>query len=307
MKSVVGNAIRSFNRARFAKAAAAILDTPPLALGAPEGAVLATMLQHKDVLMYLVALKTFARTVPVTRVVVINDGSLSPEDLKTLNRHIPELTVLGVEAFRSDFCPVGGCWERLLAISELSRDAYVVQLDADTLALGDLAEVRENVLERRSFTIGTWDNQEIEPMSRTSARAKEALRRNPSQHVQLVTEASFDRLSQHEHLQYVRGCAGFMGFAPGSLERSRIEAMSSEIRSTVGPVWDTWGSEQVMANIMLANASDAVVLPHPAYCACNRVRDGETRFVHFIGSCRFANGMYMRLTQQAIRALQPSA
>ena len=301
MKSIVGSAIRSFNRARFARAAAQILDTPPLRLGAADGAVVATMLQHKDVLMYLVALKTFARSVPIARVALVNDGTLSAQDLDILAGHIPDLTVLGLADFRSGACPVGGCWERLLAIAELSRDAYVVQLDADTLALGDLAEVRENVLEKKPFTIGTWNNQEIEPMSRSSERAKEAQRRTASKHVQLLTEASFDQLDDHPRLKYVRGCAGFMGFAPGTLQRDQIEDLSSRIRSVVGPVWDTWGSEQVMANIMLANAPGAVVLPHPTYCACNRVRDGETRFVHFIGSCRFTNGRYAELARDAIR------
>ncbi|AFL75882.1 hypothetical protein [Thiocystis violascens] len=298
MKNLIDQVARKFNRARFLNVASKILATPPLALGHDNGAVVATMLQHKDMLMYLLALKSFARWIPVSRVVVVNDGSLGSEDLRILAAHVPGIKLLALEKFRSDQCPVGGCWERLLAITELTREAYVIQLDADTLTLGDLAEVREHVQVARPFTIATWDKQEIEPMAMATESAKESLSRHPNKHVQLVTEASFAQLTDYQNLNYVRGCAGFMGFASGSLDRRIIECFSKEIRSIVGPVWETWGSEQVMANIMLANAPDAVVLPHPRYCDCNRILEKETKFVHFIGSCRFSDKTYIRMAQK---------
>ncbi len=48
--------------------------------------------------------------------------------------------------------PTGGTWERLIAIARLSRSHYVIQLDADTLAMGPLAEVAAAVRDGRAFT-----------------------------------------------------------------------------------------------------------------------------------------------------------
>ena len=303
MKALKLKIVRSLNRARFSKVASKTLETPPLALGSSKGTLVVTMLQHKDVLMYLLALKSFARWVPLSRVAVVNDGSLQTKDLRILTEHLPGIEVLALEKFRSDQCPVGGCWERLLAIAELSREAYVVQLDADTLTIGDLTEVRNHIELGQPFTIATWDGQTIEPMARAVEMAKENLHRHPSKHVQLIAESRFDQLSDCQNLSYVRGCAGFMGFSPGSLDRRFIEAVSAEIRAIVGPVWETWGSEQVMANIMLANAPNAAVLPHPRYCACNRIDKKETQFIHFIGSCRFSDKVYADKTQKVVTNL----
>lgn len=292
LKNFLDRAVRTAHRLRFDRACQAVLKTPPIAVGHPEGASLVSMLQHKDVLMYLAAVKSFARWVPVARVHLVNDGTLSPADTATLRAHIPEVEILDIEAFRSARCPVGGCWERLLAITELSQNAYVIQLDADTLAIGDIPEVRAHVAAQRSFTIGTWDHQQIERMTETNRRVKQALARSESAHVQLQAESAFDQLKDFESLKYVRGCAGFMGFAPGSLSRPRIEEWSMELRQILGPVWETWGSEQVMANLLIANTPEAEALPHPKYCNCERVDSERTAFIHFVGSCRFRDGAY---------------
>lgn len=83
-----------------------------------------------------------------------------------------------------------------------------------------------------------------------------------------------------------------MGFAPGSVCRQRIEEWSMELRQALGPVWETWGSEQVMANLLIANTPEAEVLPHPKYCNCEQVDPERTAFIHFVGSCRFRDGAY---------------
>src|SRR3546814_1079040 len=50
-------------------------------------------------------------------------------------------------------CPRGGCWERLLTLLDMRADAYVIQLDSDTIALGDIPEVVEAITSNRSFTL----------------------------------------------------------------------------------------------------------------------------------------------------------
>ena len=104
----------------------------------------------------------------------------------------------------------------------------------------------------------------------------------------------------------MRGCSGFAGFAARSFSREQVEALSQEMYAALGSKWNMWGSEQFTSNVMVANSPSAVVLPHPKYCACNRVQ-AATAFIHFIGSCRFNDGTYARLARRVIGELESRA
>jgi hypothetical protein len=289
-------------RMRFANACWGILRAAPVALDATSGMVVLSQLQHKDVLLFLLALKSFARRVRPRAVYVLDDGSLSERDRGKLRDHIPGLTLLDRAEFRSSACPIGGTWERLLAISALVRDHYVIQLDSDTLTVGAIDEVRACVERQTAFALGTWDRQKIETMRERYDTARKLVPQGHD-HVQVVAEAHFHRLREFESLRYVRGCSGFAGFAKGSFERNFVEAISGQMRSALGDRWAEWGSEQVMSNIVIANIPNAVVLPHPKYADCHKMKQGVTEFIHFIGGCRFDGGDYARLGTELIATL----
>ena len=289
-------------RAAFGLRCRGILDTLPVALNRTSSLLVLSQLQHKDLLMYLLALKSFAQRIDIGGVAVLNDGSLTADDLDTLRYHVPGIELLSLESFRSDSCPRGGTWERILAICERAQDRYVVQLDSDTLTLADIDEVKVCIREGCSFTIGTWDKQTFEPMSERVRYARQVAQTSPP-HVQIVAEANFDRLKRFNELRYVRGCSGFAGFSRKSVTRSFVEAISAEMSGALGSKWSEWGSEQVMSNIAVANAPRATVLPHPKYADCHKVNPTETAFVHFIGSCRFSGGAYAHHARSVIEAL----
>jgi len=289
-------------RLSFARTCRGVLDTPPVELDSSSGMVVLSQLQHKDVLMFLLALKSFARRVRPRSVHVLDDGTLTADDRRKLAEHIPDLRLLRRADFRSAACPVGGCWERLLAIADLVRDHYVIQLDSDTLTLGAIVEVRQAVSESKAFIIGTWDRQGFESMEeRVQTAAK--LAHGPGAHVQVVAEANLDKLDGYASSRYVRGCAGFAGYARGSFRRSFVEATSTRMRSAIGAKWEEWGSEQVMSNIVVASIANAVVLPHPKYADCHKMRRDVTEFIHFIGSCRFDGDRYARLGAEIVATL----
>jgi hypothetical protein len=290
------------SRLRFFEQCKAVLQSAPVALDPPCNLALLSQLQHKDVLMFLLAIKSFAREVRPGAVFVLDDGSVRAGDRELLKAHVPGIEFLELPPYRSPACPAGGCWERLLAIASLVSDYYVIQLDSDTLTVGPIAEVRGCVEQGTAFALGTWDRQTDESMVERSESARR-LQPSPHAHVQLVAEANFDALKDFRSLRYVRGCAGFGGFPRQSFSRSFVEAISSEMRAAIGAKWAEWGSEQVMSNIVLANIPGSMVLPHPKYADCQKMRAGETAFIHFIGSCRFDNGIYARLGNQVIAAL----
>lgn len=285
-----------FKRARFNFNTRALLRTPPVVLDAGSSLHVLSLLQHKDLFMYLAAIKSFAKHVPVRQVHVVNDGSLSLSDQQILIYHVPGIVIHGIDQFRGQAVPRGGCWERLVAVAEFSKDAYVIQLDADTLTLGPLPEVVEAVHSRCSFTIGTWDGQQIEPILERARIAKTVLRQG-NEHIQVKAEAVFDQLPGAGKMFYVRGCAGFSGFAPSGERLAFIRHISSEMGGILGLQWSQWGSEQVMSNLVVANDLGAIVLPHPIYCDCSKVQVGVTQFIHFIGECRFDGGRYAEMIQ----------
>jgi hypothetical protein len=294
--------INRLQRARFDHQVRAILQTPPAALVPGHGVHLVSQLQHKDVLMYLLAAKSFLARIAAGRVTVLDDGSLTGDDSRLLQHHVPGLELHAIADFRSSRCPAGGTWERLLAIADFCSRKYVVQLDSDTLTVDAIPEVAAAIAGGTSFAIATWDKQELEPMTR---RAADARRLNPpdATHVQVVAEKAFDAIDGASDLSYVRGCSGFSGFARGAVSREFIEGFSSQMARLIGTKWSEWGSEQVMSNVAVANSPRATVLPHPKYCDCEHIGAG-TAFVHFIGSCRFTGDTYARMARQVIAALQ---
>lgn len=295
-----------FNRFRFAQACSGILGTKPARLDSKSNTIVFSQLQHKDVLLALLAFKSFASRVSVGEFRLLNDGSLTGADIELLTFHLPGLEILELDPVRSAACPKGGCWERLLWIARLSRDRYVVQLDSDTLTLDDVPEVAACILENRSFVIGTWDNQDFETMVERANDAKKVLAtQQKAPHIQVLAEANFDKLGNYEALRYVRGCAGFSGFSAGSVSLEFIETISQQMRVAIGSAWDQWGSEQVMSNVVVARDPNAHVLPHPKYCDCSKLKSGHAAFVHFIGSCRFTGETYQSLSRQVISTLTP--
>ncbi|TCV88115.1 hypothetical protein [Sulfurirhabdus autotrophica] len=286
----------------FASQCKGILKTPPVTLERNCNLAVLSQLQHKDVLMFLLALKSFAREVPIGHVYLLNDGSLTESDINLLQAHIPELSFFELKDFQGTSCPRRGCWERLLAIAELVKKYYVIQLDSDTLTIGAMPELVECVKQGIAFTIGTWDNQTIETMEERCTTAKT---RTPdaSSHVQLMAEASLDKLKSYKTLHYVRGCAGFAGFPQNSFTKDFVEGISNEMHAAIGSKWSEWGSEQVMSNIVVANIANASVLPHPKYSDCKKMKLPQTVFIHFIGSCRFNTGVYANLGINIIKQL----
>ncbi|ODU12271.1 MAG: hypothetical protein ABS91_01905 [Thiobacillus sp. SCN 64-35] len=289
------NLKNKLGRAWFDHRARGVLRSLPVTLvkDANAPAVL-SQVQHKDVLMYLGAVQSFACRLALAEVHVVSDGSLTEADRALLARQIPGIQFHELADCREPGLPQGACWERLTAIARLSRTRYVIQLDADTLTLAGIDEVRSAVRNGQSFSIGTWDGQVIEAAV-DRAHAAQARISGAKPHIQLLAEAHFDRLNEAPALKYVRGCAGFSGFARGEGKLELMRNLSGQLQALLGDRWLEWGSEQVMSNLVVANQQGAIVLPHPEYADCIKMRQGTTRFIHFIGTCRFQGGIYARL------------
>lgn len=291
---------QQFNRIQFQWRIRSICDTPPLARGCVPLTVV-SMVHHRDVLPYLLALKSFARFQPPIRVVIVADPTLNSADCTVLQGHIPEVEIRQAREFHRDGIPKGGTWERIYAISEYAADSYVIQLDADTVTIGDPVAVHKSISDQVSFTLGTMDDQAIQPTAQCADWARHRFEKRC--HIQGAAEMVLDLFDPNQDFHYVRGCSGFTGFAPGSIKPEMVLDISRRMRAILGVRWSEWGTEQVTSNLLVASSPGARVLPHPDYCLPYR-RTENTVFIHFSGFDRFRSGMYGELARQVCSDLR---
>jgi len=287
------------NRWRFRRAVRHVLSTPPVRRGERPFIAL-SMVHHRDVLPYLVAAKSFVQQARPARVVVVADPSLDADDERLLARHIPGIEILQAAPFRRPALPVGGTWERLSAIASLCGEASVVQLDADTVTIGEPSEVVEAASAGRSFIIRSEAGVEIVPLDVAQATGERLLRE--SSHIQAVSEAKLTQLDGWQQMRYARGCSGFTGFGRGAIDAARLDDVSARTRAIHGERWSEWGTEQVTSNLLAASAPGAFLLPHPRYCNADS-KDGATVVSHYIGYARHVNRDYETEARAAINRL----
>ena len=305
MSSIAQHLKLCVKRWRHRRLAAGILATPAI-VPRDDGLVLFSMIGHQVVLPYLVAVKSLHRQLGRGRIILLDDGTLTLADRRVLAAHLGDPQVIAIDDVATGPCPRRNVWERLLAILDLRAHHYVVQLDSDTVTLGPVPEVVAAIDAWRSFTLlGEGDATLASTAAFVAGRARvDPL--DPATHVQAAAEAMLDRMTfQGRTLQYVRGCAGFAGFAPSADGRSVAETLSIEMDRLIGrKQWGRWGAEQVAANFVVANDPAPVLLPYDRYF--NFWNDGvpdDAAFAHFIGTCRFHGNAYFDATQRAIAAL----
>jgi hypothetical protein len=258
------------------------------------------MVQKRDVLSYLVAVKSFAHFANPARVVVVCDPSIDQADRELLVAHIPHIELRPADEFTHASIPRGGCWERLYAITQYSPDHYVIQLDADTVTLKAIPEVVNAIASCEGFVLGEEPQQQLLTLDQCSGRARAILA--PDAHIQTQAEAIMSSIGLPKDARYVRGCAGFCGFPPNPQMHSQLLDFSERMTEKLGARWSSWGTEQVTSNYLVANATATRVLPFPKYGTPDQVSE-EAAFQHFIGSMRFINRRYENASDEVIQEL----
>jgi hypothetical protein len=301
--------LTAYNKKRFNHVAKKVRDTQPINIQKNDNVVIVSQVYHAAMDMSLLALKSFAHHFTQGCFDILDDGSLTEEDHVLLHFHLPNLTITHIDDIPLGKCPKGGCWERLIHIIELSKNAYVIQVDTDTLTIGAIPEVVSCVETNQAFTIGNpmWPR----PVSRDyMSRLASAWK---GSHVQVKTEEQLKNITSISLSKYLRGCAAFTGFPKGAFDFSILEKFSLEMEQKLGKQkWHDWGSEQVSSNVMVSLCDNAIILPWPKYMnfgfptqtGGNRNLDnfiGKTAVMHFIGSNRYDHRVYEKLTKQFVK------
>ncbi len=286
------------------RAAQGILETSPI-VGADDGVVLFSMIGTAVLIPYLVAVKSLHFHLKRGRIILLNDGTLTAVDRAILARHCDNPVILEKRDIDPAPCPRDNCWERLIAILDRRNDAYVIQLDSDTVTTGPVPEIAAAIDANRSFTLA-GGTEEAEYGFRSGREIAEIFHADgpTTDHVQAHAEYALATLPDADTMRYVRGCAGFAGFARDDSGRSKVTNFSKAMDERLGDIWRKWGSEQVASNFVIANDPDPLLLPYDRYV--NHWAEALPRdpaFVHFIGTYRFRRGNYSRYSKAAIAAL----
>lgn len=292
--------IEKLRELHFKWAVRVMADTPPIDVGAEPYTVL-SMVHHRDVLPYLLALKSLARFLPPNRVILVADPTITEEDRAFLRRHVSSIAFREAAEFRRDGLPTYSSWRRLCAIAEYVTDSYVIQLDADTVTVGPVPEVTTALRAGTAFILGTEDGQDFMTCAAAAEHAR-ATQLSGTVRPQGWAEAALERLEVPGIDRYVRGCAGFAGYAKGSFDIERLRRISDRMGEMLGETWTRWGTEQFTTNLVISNTLGARVLPHPKYCMPS-VRRPDTSFIHFIGYERYLSGLYAQLAGEVAASL----
>lgn len=303
MMYAIDRLTRLFRERQLLREARRVLDTPPVQ-PRQDGVVLFSMIGTRVLVPYLLAAKSLHHQLGRGRFVILDDGTLTAEDKAALRHHLGDPELRSIKDVDVGDCPRGGCWERLLTLLELRQSDYVIQLDSDTVTVGPVPEIAAAIDEGCNFTLKGDATSRLLPAS-DFADDLEAL--GPDAHVQARIEAVLHRIDAGlpQPSRYVRGCAGFAGFAKGGMGRGVADAFSREARALLGDDgWAKWGSEQVMSNVIVANEGEPLLLDYDRYMNYWREPDLTGRsFVHFLGTCRFDRGMYKGTAREALDLL----
>jgi hypothetical protein len=291
---------KKFYRKAFDTRCRDILRTPPVELDEGSGVAVLSQTYHPDLVMYLVAAKSFARYIRPALFVIVDDGLL-PEDRTLIRQHLKRVEFVDRRAVHNKVCPAGGTWERLLSVADFSEHHHVIQLDADTVTVSHPTEVAACIRRAEAFTLPTrLGNRFV-----TVEEASDMARQSDSLHIQVLAEQRLAGISALRGTFYIRGCSGFAGFPKGSIRRADLERFSALMEEALGcEPWSQWGTEQFASNYLVANTRHKALLPFEKYPYWKPGTDlAPAELVHFIGDDRFTSDTYARTATQAIQGL----
>jgi hypothetical protein len=298
-----------YNKAKFSRIAKKIRNTAPTHYEYNEDIIIVSQVYHAAVDMTLVALKSFLTHFGEGAVEILDDGSLTEQDYALFRKHIPHVKFHHINDVDTEKCPKGSCWERLTRIIELTEESYVIQVDTDTLTIGQVQEVYECAKSNQAFTIGSPNY----PRPISTKYLANYLATIDTDHVQTIAEQKLHLVNSLDSTEYIRGCAAFTGFPRGSLNKKLLQDFSVEMETLIGKKrWHEWGSEQFASNVMISICDNPKVLPWPKYQnfgfpkstrTPNEDDFNLTSVFHFIGSNRFDFGIYSYFTKKFIGQL----
>lgn len=295
---------KSIANGRFNRKTERLLRTPPINYKeAPISIV--SMVENKDVQMYILAVKALYRRLGRGKIVSIIDADLPQASRDLIREHLGPVEFVLLDSIDTGRCQRGGTWERVLFCVDRSATDFVIQIDADVLCFGPIEEVLDCVEQNRAFTIA--ENMPVKPLADWVQNGIE----RKQDHIVTAFEIKAREFPNVDKWLYVRGSSGFAGFAKGGVTRAILEEFHAGGLKVHGARWTEWGTEQIASNFAVANSPDSLPLPYPKYATfepeyATFQKQGITSdmsVLHFIGIFRFDLDVFPMLANREIDAM----
>jgi hypothetical protein len=295
---------------RFWLAARGIYRTPPLPCDPTADCSIHTMLSHSDLLMYLLAIKSFLRFRPLARVVVHSDGSLTRGDEAVLHAHVPNIRIVSspeadtraqqeLNPFLLDWRRRDASWRRVIDTELWCETPRRMIIDADILTIRQPSAVLE-------WMAGAGGGRPLlfgAPAGPPSGPIAAGVGRRHMQTIfreQLATVAAL----ANRPAEFFQGAtSGYYG-CERELSLSAIETVLRAGLEAGVPMHE-WGGEQCLVVYLLSTAQPIRLDPRQYVNFAPEVKERlpEVAVAHFFGTFRYHGGIYPRLAAAVVRDL----
>jgi len=305
---------KRLNNFRFKLSASGIFSTPPTPCNPEAACTIHTMLGQSDLLMYLLAIKSFLRFRPRARVFAHSDGSLNSEDEILLSNHIPGIRLIGAReaderakkaatAYLAEWRGRDASWRRVIDTELWCETPRRMIIDSDILTVRSPDAVLDWIDGGGGTRPLMFGSTDAKPAGAIPAGVGK-------RHIQNIFRERLAQFAQEAGGPpefYQGGTSGYYG-CTRELSLAEIERL---IRAGVaaGVPMAEWGGEQCLV-VYVLSTSDPIRLDVRKYFNFSHEamdRLNEVAVAHFYGTFRFYRGVYHRLAANAVRELKHSS
>jgi hypothetical protein len=287
---------RNLKYFKFYRQIGRILDTPPIAYREAPFTIV-SMVAGYDVQMYILAMKALYRRLGRGKITVVADD-IDSQSRDLIRKHLGPVRFINIEDIDTGACPRGGTWERLVYILRNTQQEYTIQMDADILCVGPIPEVVECIEQNRAFTLGDGEGIPIKPLLDWTREPR------ISSNIVIAFEKRAADFPNSDKVLYVRGSSGFAGFAKGARDIEFLENFHRNGLKLMGDRWKEWGTEQIASSFVVSNSPNGLLLPVSKYLTWERHKlPDQIALLHFLGYCRFDQGLFPKLANREIDAM----
>jgi hypothetical protein len=302
---------KRLNNFRFRRSTQGIYNTPPTPCDPVAACTIHTMLGQAELLMYLVAIKSFLRFGPAARVAAHSDGSLTGVDENYLRVHVPGIRVVTAKEaderaknelnpFLSEWRARDASWRRVIDTELWCETPRRMIIDSDILTFRRPDAVLDWIAGgggTRPLMFGSTDPEPAGPIPEGTGK----------RHIQNIFRerlAQFAAEAKGPAEFYQGGTSGYYG-CTRELSLSEVERL---IRAglAAGVPMAEWGGEQCLV-VYVLSSSDPIQLDNRKYFnfapeTMDWLNQGAV--AHFYGTFRFYRGVYHRLAAEVVRELK---
>jgi hypothetical protein len=295
---------------RFWLSARGVYRTSPTPCDPAAACTIHTMLGRADLLMYLLAIKSFLRFRPVARVHAHSDGSLTPADEDLLCEHVPGMRIVSaaeadarakqrLNPFLSEWRGRDASWRRVIDTELWCETPRRMIIDSDILTM------------RRPDAVLDWvAGTGSEPLL-FGAHAGQAGGAIPEgtgkRHIQTIFREKLAGVAAgagRPAVFYQGATSGYYG----CMREVSLEEIERVIRAGLdaGVPMAEWGGEQCLVVYLLSTSSPIKLDPRRYVNYSPEVAGmmDEVAVAHFYGTYRFLSGTYPRLAAKVVEELR---